>query len=202
MKIRISKILLFFILFSSCTQLLVENPNEPDLTKVFSTTEELHNYAGSAFRTLHNAMQDYVSPATPMAVMADQSTCSWNGAAMRYLSSEPRQGWNNSVNFPYRNVTQIFWEDCYDAISTCNDVLRLINPSEKIEPEQNEIQKLKAWSYFVSGISHGYLGLTFDKECIVNWDTSPDSINYSDWNIVIEASLEMLQKVNRNCRGV
>ncbi|NQU52407.1 MAG: hypothetical protein HQ522_07695 [Bacteroidetes bacterium] len=104
MKTRINKIILAFAIVisffaNSCTDLTVENLNEPDLLKVFNTPEDLRNYAGSAFRTLHNAMQEYDSPALAMNTMADQTTCSWGTAGQNALSSEPRKGFTNIISF-------------------------------------------------------------------------------------------------------
>ena len=174
MKIRLINTIVTIVIFLSafangCTDLSVENLNEPDLEKVFSTTEDLHNYAGSAFRTFHNAMQEYNGPESAMGVMADQNTWPWGFGAIKDLSSEPRTGWVNSVRYAYYPIIQVFWEDCYDAISSSNDVLKVIDSNDtRINFKDSEINLLKAWSYFISGVAHGYLGLTFDQANIVS----------------------------------
>lgn len=193
MKTRISKFLLFFILFSSCTQLLVENPNEPDLTKVFSTTEELHNYAGNAFRTLHNAMQEYWGPANAMAAMADQNTCSWGFGSVNILSNEPRRGYINSTQYAYIYTTNGIWENIYGAISSANDILRLIDDKSEFLNSSDK-KRYEAWGNFISGVGHGYLGLTFDKAHIVSGNAETDSLGYTPWQDVVSYSLAILDK--------
>lgn len=140
MKTGISKIVLLFAIVisfiaNSCTDLTVENLNDPTLFKVFSTNEDLQIYAGSAFRTLHNAMQEYDSPALAMNTMADQTTSGWATAGQAVLSSEPRKGFTNSNKFSWWPIYFSFWVDCYESISMVNDILRII------EVENNRINQ-------------------------------------------------------------
>ncbi|NQU88554.1 MAG: hypothetical protein HQ541_22635, partial [Mariniphaga sp.] len=178
-----------------CTELTVENLNEPDLSKVFANTNEMKSYAGSAFRVLHNSMQDYDSPASAMGVGADQFTCPWGYAYVYQFSSEPRNPFVNSTTYSYIYAIQGFWEECYAAISIANDILRLIqfNGAEFVEDE-SDIKILQAWSYFVSGVAHGYLGLTFDQADIVLNDTDLDTLNLVPWQNMIDVSLDLLDK--------
>ncbi|NQU52405.1 MAG: hypothetical protein HQ522_07685 [Bacteroidetes bacterium] len=200
MKVRVNKLIFALIIAlsfiaNSCTDLTVENLNDPTLLKVFSTKQDLQNYAGGTFRTLHNAMQGYESPASAMAVGADQNTCPWGYAYVYQFSSEPRAPFVNRTDYPYIYAIQGFWEDCYDAISSVNDVLKVMENSEaEINFEDSEINLLKAWSYFVSGVAHGYLGLTFDQANVVRGDPKTDSLNFAPWQTIIDVSLELLDQ--------
>ncbi|NQU88556.1 MAG: hypothetical protein HQ541_22645, partial [Mariniphaga sp.] len=183
------------LILNSCTELTVENLNEPDLSKVFANTDEMKSYAGSAFRVLHNAMQEYDGPASSMNVMADQGTCPWGFAAVKDLSSEPRRGFVNSLKYAYYPLVQVYWEECYSSLSIVNDILRVVNEN-KTDPHggSSDIKMLQAWGYFVSGVAHGYLGLTFDQGDIVLWDNKTDTVKLVPWQEMIDVSLELLDK--------
>jgi starch-binding outer membrane protein, SusD/RagB family len=197
MKTRINKLVFALVivvsfLANSCTDLTVENLNEPDLTKVFSTTENLHNYAGSAFRTLHNTMQDFNSPAISMGTMADQLTLSWGTAGSYWLSSEPRKSFYNDIFWPYYWFYSEFWKSSYQSINRVNDIVRLLN--EGNNELQYSTEMLESWSYFVSGVAHGYLGLVYDQGDIIEFSPKNDSLELVPWPEMIKVSLEYLDK--------
>ena len=99
MKTKINKlafaliIALGFITFS-CADLVVENMNEPDAAKALANPDDLTSLASGAFRTFHVSLQggdgahQGEGPAIAMAVMADQSSCSWGNFGMKDLSYE------------------------------------------------------------------------------------------------------------------
>jgi starch-binding outer membrane protein, SusD/RagB family len=200
MKTKLYKIAFAFILALGfitfgCADLDVENLNEPDAAKALANPEDLASLAGGAFRTLHNAMQEYDGPALAMTVMADQGTCSWGNAAMRDMSSEPRQGFINSLTYAYFPVIRVFWESSYSSISAVNDVLRAIEEGGvQIGEGGSETNMVKAWCYFVSGVAHGYLGLVYDQANIIKWDTDLTTLELTPWNTVVDASIELLDQ--------
>ena len=140
-------------------------------------------------------MQEYDGPASPMGVMADQNTCPWGFQAVKDLSSEPRRGYVNSNTYSYYSVVISFWKNCYESISLANDILRFTNEMEsKNENTSFDIEMLKAWGYFVSGVVHGYLGLTYDKAQIVSGNLETNSLEYAHWQEVNNLSLTLLDK--------
>jgi len=155
--------------------------------------------AESAFRILHNAMQEYDSPALSMVTMADQGTCSHGNAGMLSLSSEPREGFINDTTFPYIAITRSFWSDAYASINATNKILNVMEDWGFIIENEENTTKIKAWLYFISGVAHGYLGLVFDQGNIIKWDTNPDSISLSPWQDMITASIELLDHAISIC---
>jgi len=195
MAFRVAKFfsIIFILFFSgSCHNLSVENLENPDLEKVFSNPTQVADYAGSAFRELHNAMQEYSSPALAMGSMADQLTMSWGTAGSYWLSGEPRQSFPNDKSWPYYPVYAKFWTDSYLAIDRANDILRLIEKNNVILDFSSEL--LRSWSYFVIGVAHGYLGLVFDKGDVVGFDSATDSLELVPWSEMITTSLKFLDK--------
>ena len=179
----------------SCADLEVPNLNEPDSARALANPDDLASLAGGAFRTAHNAMQAYDGPALSMGVMADQNTCSWGNAAMKDLSSEPRAGFINSLTYSYFPVIRVYWEDTYASISAVNDVLRAIEENGvQMGKDGADTEMVKAWCYFVSGVAHGYLGLTYDQANIIKWDTDLTTLELTPYQSVIDASLELLDQ--------
>jgi len=179
----------------SCADLVVENLNEPDSEKALANPEDLSSLAGGAFRTLHNAMQEYDGPALSMVTMADQGTCSWGNAGMKDLSSEPRKGFINSLTYSYFPVVRNLWESSYASISAVNDVLKAIEDQNiEIGEDGADTKMVQAWCYFVSGVAHGYLGLTYDQGNVIKWDTDLETLELSPYQTLLDASIELLDQ--------
>ncbi len=177
----------------SCAKLDVVNENEPDSIRAFSGVEDYMELAGEAFRIYHNVIQGYESLALPMAVMADNHTSSW-GITMEY-SMEPRIGdYNNSSNQAYSFQIKGQWEESYRAISDVNLVLKLINTCDDSELTNEEQILLESFSLFVSGVSHGYLGLVFDQAILLKYDNDIGSLQLKPWEEIIDESLDMLDR--------
>lgn len=188
------------LLTYSCADLEVENLVEPDSSKALANPSDLKNLAGGAFRTFHNAMQEYDGPALAMITMADQGSCSWGNAAMNDLSSEPRGGYVNNLTYPYFPIIEHPWGETYAAISAVNDVLRAIEEKGvEIGDDGEETKMTQAWSYFVTGAAHGYLGLIFDQANIIKWDTDLETLALSPWQDLIVASLGLLDQAITIC---
>ena len=188
------------LLTYSCADLEVENLVEPDSSKALANPSDLMNLAGGALRTFHNAVQEYDGPALSMVTMADQGTCSHGNAAMKDLSSEPRAGYVNNLTYPYFPVVEHPWGETYAAISAVNDVLRAIEEKGvEIGDDGEDTKMTQAWSYFVTGAAHGYLGLIFDQDNIIKWDTDLETLTLSPWQDLINASLELLDQAITLC---
>lgn len=202
-SLKMLALCLLILLIQGCHSLVLDNPNSSSAIEDFlSSDEDILNYAGSAFRTLHNAMQEYDGPALPMGVMADQNTCSWGMQAVKDLSSEPRRGYVNSPTYSYYSVVRNFWADCYQSISVANDLLNLSAEIEKGNATSEiDTRLFKAWGYFISGVAHGYLGLTYDKANIVTPDPESNSLEYKPWQEIIDYSLDLLEKSIEHASG-
>lgn len=195
MSFRITKyISIIFILFflSNCQNLSVENLESPDWEKVFSSPAQITSYAGDAFRILHNAMQEFDSPALSMGSMADQLTLSWGTAGSYWLSSEPRKSFPNDIKWVYYPFYAELWQETYQAINRVNDILFLLEKGN-VELDYST-EMLESWSYFISGVAHGYLGLVYDKGDIVGFNPDTDSLQLVSWSEMISTSLEFLDK--------
>lgn len=187
---------LFVFWTCGCTELEVFNENAPDASRVYKDQGMMMSLAGDAFRIWHNCMQEYSSLAGPMAVMADHHTCGWG--KWYEFSLEPRElvgEFDNSLDFPYYYMISGQWEGSYRAISNANIILRELNNEDSelnFSPGQRAL--LESLSWFVSGISHGYLGLVFDQALLVRYYDSPEDFRLEQWDKIIDESLKMLDR--------
>ena len=53
---------------------------------------------------------------------------------------------------------------------------------------------VEAFSYFASGVSHGYLGLVFDKAHVIYWDEEDPISELESWEEVIDEALNLLDR--------
>lgn len=178
----------------SCADLDVKNLNEPDAATALGSRDDVVSLAGGAFRIWWMATQDNVGLGPIWATMADENSCSWGNYGMKDMSSEPRIGWNNNVTYGNANVTLNYWNQSYSAVSSVNDVLaRLYADEDPLELDtQAETDMLEAWCLFVSGVTHGYLALSFDKAIVIAWDTDKANLEYVDFLAVQAAGLGLL----------
>ncbi|MFC2090401.1 RagB/SusD family nutrient uptake outer membrane protein [Bacteroidota bacterium] len=180
----------------SCTDLEVPNDNAINTKKVSADLNDIINIAESSFRTFHNTIQEYISLALPLAVMADHLTMSWG--TTRDYSCEPRDSQRNSYPntkmyaYSFQLIGQ--WEGAYSAIDKANLVLSCMDLESDFNLEDNQKALLEAFSYFVSGVSHGYLGLIFDKAIVIKHTDDLTNPVLSSWEVVIDEALKFLDK--------
>jgi hypothetical protein len=187
---------------SSCADLEVINETAPDATRALANPSDVMSLGGGAFRTWHNAVQEYDGVAMAMATMADHATCSWGNQAMRDLSWEPRiNSFNNSLTYAYFGTIRFQWQESYGAISAVNLVLQQLTGGMEFGTEGEDNALVEAFSYFVSGVSHGYLGLVFDQANIIPFDAEITELVLQPWQAVLDVGLEYLDKAITLCNA-
>lgn len=193
-RIYILIIALSLVTFS-CADLEVLNEIAPDASRALANPSDVMALAGGGFRTFHNATQEYDGLALAMGVMSDNLTCSWGNGGMRDLSWEPRiNGFNNSLTYSYFGHLQHQWQEYYGAISAVNLVLERIDEDMQFGNEGSDNELVEAWCYFVSGISHGYLGLVYDQANVIPHGVDVTTLELLPWSQVIDSALIYLDK--------
>ena len=193
---------IFSFLVSSCAKELdVENLNDPDREQVLKNPEDVQTLAFSGFYNWFMANNSSWSPRMAMWVMADQGTCSWANSGMYHLSSEPRVPFNNSVTYTYAYIFEEYYQDTYGNLYIMNNVLDVIDEGMVILDQYgiDNTEMVKAASYFIQGLSLGYLGLVYDKAFIVKRSTGWEDIPTSPYMDVIEAAIVSLDSVISIC---
>ena len=105
--------------------------------------------AGGAFNLWFHSLQNYQSPALPMAVMADQLTWDFESTAFSKFGAEPRIQFTNTRNSQDNLFTQQFWSDSYFALSYANNALKEIEKGADLNMTEYHVHRMKAWCYFI-----------------------------------------------------
>ncbi|MEA3458693.1 MAG: hypothetical protein U9R21_08465, partial [Candidatus Thermoplasmatota archaeon] len=102
-------ILGFFMVFTGCEKLDIENLNKPDKATVLGNPNDLPGLTGGIINNWFQITQEYDGMALALWVASDHGTCSWGNAAMNDISSEPRGAWNNETSYSYANTSREFY---------------------------------------------------------------------------------------------
>ena len=184
----------------SCADLEVINETAPDAVRALANPSDVMSLGGGAFRTWHNAVQEYEGLSMAMGVMADASTCSWGNQAMRDLSWEPRiNSFNNNLTYAYFGTVRFQWQESYGAISAVNLVLNQLADGMEFGEDGADNALVEAFCYFVSGVSHGYLGLAFDQANVIPYDAEITELELQPWSAAVDFGLECLDKAIAIC---
>lgn len=177
----------------SCQSLEVTNPNLPDRARATQQPTAAESFVSTAFRTWWpvGGHDDY--PSWAFSTIAWEVTSGFADFGQLELSAEPRSAWNNSPVNARRNVNESPWQGMYRTISSVNDALIAIKGGLVIVDTTRTI-RTKAVGKFLQGISHGYLGLYFDKAVVVdeNVDLAAGPPPFQPYPEVIAAAIEQL----------
>jgi hypothetical protein len=190
-------VLLVTLLTAGCTKKLeVENRTNPGIDDIYSDPQSVYGVTASLFFNWYiNAQTHSWSPQMSMMTMADQGTSSWLNSGMYDLSSEPRMPFDNSESYRYAYIFEHYWEKLYAALSTSNDILRVISEGMEIGDNGEDTKMVKSMAYFIQGLSLGYLGLNYDRAFIITDETEdPASVQLSSYSDVTAAAIASMQK--------
>lgn len=189
--------------FYSCADLEVENLNEPDKARAIVTSDDLVGLASGLLGNFYSWLQEYSGPALAMGTMADANTCSWGNAAMRDCSSEPRldwSKWNNEITYPYFYVNTDIWGAAYSAISSCVDLATAITiDGLEIGEGGEDNNMVLAWTRFMQGLAHGYVGLIFDQGNIIDENSDLGALELFPYKDVTLAGIAKLDEAIALC---
>lgn len=178
---------------SACQDLAVTNPNEPDRERATQQPASAESFVASSFRTWWPSVHDDY-PVWALSTMADEITSGFADFGQLEVSTEPRAGWNNSPVSNRADVNEDPWYELYATISSVNDALIAIDSGLVIE-NANRTARTQAVGKFIQGISHGYLGMYFDKAFIVDEKLALDTIStpvFHPYPAVVDAAVAQL----------
>jgi hypothetical protein len=179
-----------------CQDLGVENPNEPDRDRAQQQASSMETFVASSFRTWWPVAGHDDYPAWALSTIAREVTSGFADFGQLELSAEPRAAWNNSPVNARNNVSEEPWYNLYATISSVNDALSAIDGGLVITDATNTT-RTKAVGKFMQGLSHGYLGLYFDKAFIVDETVDLDTIarpEFSTYQEVTAAGIAQLDE--------
>lgn len=190
--------LLLMIVVSGCKKLDVgKNPNDPEFEDVYASGEDLKTLTSGLFNTWYTGNHSYSGVGMFLATASDHVTCSWGNQAMRDMSWEPRNVWNNAPNYTYQATTKYFFDKMYASISTSSNILKAIEGGVEVGTGGADANLVKAFCKFNQGIAYGSLALVFDKAFIVDEKISIPGATLTDakkYDTVVTAALGYLDE--------
>ena len=146
--------------------------------------EEVEQLVRDAFAAYWAGTQ-FCEPSMALSVLADEGSSSWANFAMRDVSSEPRQAWNNSLSYNRRALTEEPWNEHYRAILAARKALRMLDEGVEVGPNGDDTEAARALATLVQGLSHGFLALLFDQAFVLDDDDDlvrrlPELTPYAD----------------------
>jgi hypothetical protein len=186
--------LVLALVIAGCQDLDITNPNLPDRDRATQQPTASESFISTSFRTWWPVAGHDDFPSWAFSTMAREITSGFADFGQLELSAEPRAAWNNSPSNARNNVNEVPWAGLYRTISSVNDALIAID-SGLIIVDTARTLRAQAVGKFVQGISHGYLGLYFDKGYIVDEKLAVDTITtvvFHPYPTVIAAAIEQL----------
>ena len=179
----------------SCQSLEVTNPNLPDRGRATQQPTAAESFVATAFRTWwpNGGHDDY--PSWAFSTIAWEITSGFADFGQLELSAEPRTAWNNSPVNARNDVNEEPWQDLYGTISAVNDALIAINGGLLIV-DTVRTARTKAVGKFIQGISHGYLGLYFDRAFIVDEKLNLDTVTVPTFKPYPEIIAEAIKQLD------
>ncbi len=192
---RIVTVVALGVLLAGCQDLDVTNPNLPDRERATQQPVSTESFVASSFRTFWpvSGHDDY--PSWAFSTMAREITSGFADFGQLETSAEPRVAWNNSPVNARRFVAETPWYGLYRTISSVNDALIAIDDGLVIV-DATRTARAKAVAKFVQGVSHGYVGLYYNKGIVVDENTDLGAVSaspeFTEYNGMIEAAVEQL----------
>ena len=176
---------------AGCQSLDVTNPNAADRDRATKQPTAAESFVASSFRTFWPVAGHDDYPAWALSTVAREVTSGFADFGQLETSAEPRSAWNNSPVNARNDVTEGPWYGLYRTISTVNDAIMAID-SGLVIGDAARTARTRAVGKFMQGISHGMLGLYFDKAFIVDEDLAVDTVTtpqFHPYPEVIQAAI-------------
>ncbi len=187
--------LILAITLTECTDLDVENINDPSTEFVLSNPEGIRSLTGSLFNNwFFSEQHNLYSPGPAMWVMADWGTVTFANYGTLDMSAEPRIALNNTPAYTYHQNYRNYWRNMYGVITSANNVVRVIDGGMQIGTDGRETMMVKGMGYFMQGLGNGYIGLVFDKGYPSDENTDYGILTESGYSESINMAIHQLEK--------
>jgi hypothetical protein len=187
---------LTLLALAACQELAVSNPNEPDRERATQQPTSAESFVASAFRTWWPVAGHDDYPSWAFSTVAHEVTSGFADFGQLEPSAEPRSAWNNSSANSRRQVNEDPWYGLYRTISSVNDALIAID-SGLVVRDAASTARTQAVGKFIQGLSHGYLGLYYDKAFLIDEKVALDTITrplFHPYPEVIRAAVSQLDQ--------
>lgn len=183
------------VVLSGCQDLAMTNPNLADRDRATRQPTTVETLVATSFRNWFPVAHGYY-PAWALSTIANDVTSGFADYGQLEPSAEPRSAWNNSPVNARASVNVSPFNNLYNTISTVNDALIAMDGGLVIGDSVRTV-RARAVAKFLQGISHGSLGLLFDKAYIVDERLRLDTMKTADlrpYSEVLKASVKQMDE--------
>ncbi len=179
-----------------CQELAVTNTNEPDRARATQQATSAESFVSSAFRTFWPVAGHDDYPSWALSTVAREVTSGFADFGQLEPSAEPRSAWNNSPANARSAVNADPWYGLYRTISSVNDALAAIDKG-LVVGDAARTARTQAVGKFLQGVSHGYLGLYYDKAFVVDEKLVLDTITTPQFRPYAEVSKAAIAQLDQ-----
>ncbi len=164
----------------------VTNPNNPDRPRVLANPADVEGLASGQFQqiiagtygALVGTSQGLNRIQVAMGTMAFENASTGNNAGLGPRSIFPRSPIDNSRGNQYAEENYATWRILHGVARNSADILARTNdPTFSLGAgREGDLNRLKAWTHFLSGVAHGYLALTYDSITIARPTDAPTEV--------------------------
>jgi hypothetical protein len=160
-----------------CTDLEVTNPNNPDRARVLASPADVEGLAAAQYQqiisaTLGNIARTETGMAT--ASLMNASTLANNGMGPR--SGIPRQPIDNAPGNAYQLENYNDFRLLSGVGRNSADILARAKATGFTLASAGDVNRLRGFAHFISGVSHGYLSLVYDSAGVAAYTDLPADI--------------------------
>ncbi len=181
------------LLFTACTNLDIENYNDPGVEEALGDAISVKSVLDGA---INDGLAEHVGwYGVHIDGYADQMTTTNAYAGFWDWTEEPRLRINNHPTYANLNPIAIPWETFNSVIATTNTILQIIDVDgmEMIIDGTDYTNKLKAEALFMRGFAYGYLSMMYDKGYIVDYE-SELPVESSDYKALLAEAIETIDE--------
>lgn len=205
---------------AACNSLEVNNPNDPDAERALSDPQAIEGLTAGAMQTWFN-MYTNLQTAGVLSTQARSYSSSWNNGWLNYHSgvdiaatdtvtspatwSRAGRGWQNDPSASVRTSVEAFWSGgkdengidrpgFYAALGAANQTLKAIRTNNVVIGNAANTKRAETMAVLMQGASLMVIALHYDKGYIVDENTDPATLTYSDRKAVRDAAITKLQE--------
>jgi hypothetical protein len=154
----------------------VENPNNPDRSRILASATDVEGLASGQFQAvISGTLQTIARTQTGMATASYMNASGLANNGMGPRSLIPRVPLDNNPGNAYGFENFADFRILSGVGRNTADILqRAKAPEFNLGPGRaGDVERLKAWAHFVSGVAHGYLSLVYDQAGIAQETDDP-----------------------------
>ena len=171
----------------SCSDLEVENLNDPDINRIVNTESGLEALISGTIVDLMWTTMTFRNVNFDLQADAITST----NAFSNYWgdADEPRRRIDNTTTFDDKLNYEYMWSGCNAAVSVANSVLGFGTTVEDF----TDGGKGLAAAYWMKGVGQGFISYVYDQGFVVNPDSDVDNLELVGYNLMLSEALANLK---------